>query len=101
MQSIGQQCFYTLSHSLVKQPLYDFLFRNRRFLLPLLAFTCLWRIAILLRERAAAAWVARLSLLAAAGAVLTYAIHWLLVWRFHILWPLGRTGLFVPPLAIQ
>ena len=105
MQSIGQQCFYTLSHYLVKQPLYDFLFRNRRFLLPSLGLACLWRLAVLFWERKSlgdhgAGWLARLGLLAASGAVLTFALHGLLVWTLHFLWPLGRTGLFLPPLCI-
>jgi hypothetical protein len=45
-------------------------------------------------------WLARLGLLAGAGALLTLALHGLAVWTFHLLWPRGRTGLYLPPLLI-
>jgi hypothetical protein len=105
MQTIGEQCFYKLSPYLLDKPLYELLLRHRHLLLPLLGLACLWRVLVLMRERAAArdpqgTWLARLALLAAAGVLLTLALHGTLVWAFHILWPRSRTGLFIPPLCI-
>jgi len=105
MQSISEQCFYKLSPYLMDRPIYDFVIRHRHLLLPLLALACLWRLAMWIAERQRpvdgdTGWLVRLGLLAAAGAVLTLALHGLLVWTVHMLWPRGRTGLFVPPLCI-
>jgi hypothetical protein len=105
MQSIGEQCFYKLSPHLVSQPLYDFLIRHRHLLLPLLGLACVWRLSLFVWEPKAAGdpgakRLARLGLLTGGGALLTIALHGLLVWRLHMLWPRGRTGLYLPPLCI-
>lgn len=105
MQSISEQCFSRLSHFLVDQPYYDFLIRHRHWLLPLLALALLGRLGVFLRERKEpqdehTRWLAQLALVCCAGAVLTIALHGILVAATHLLWPRGRTGLFLPPLLI-
>jgi len=105
MQSISEQCFYKLSHFLVDQPYYDFLIRHRHWLLPLLGLAVLGRLGVFLRERKEpqdehTRWLTRLALVCCAGAVVTFALHGILVATTHLLWPRGRTGLFLPPLLI-
>jgi len=105
MQTIGEQSFHKLSPYLVPEPPYEFLLRHRHLLLPLLGLACLWRLIVLVRTRPAEpdgsrAWLVRLGLVTGAGVVLAVALHGVLVAAFHMLWPRGRTGLFVPPLAI-
>ncbi|HEY2013083.1 MAG TPA: hypothetical protein VGH38_06245 [Bryobacteraceae bacterium] len=104
MQSVGSQPLTQLSPYLVNSPLYDFLLGASPLLLPLLGAALLWRLAVLLRTIPALrkgndGWPARLALLTAGSVLLAVGLHALLVWRFHLLWPLGRTGLYVPVLT--
>src|SRR5262249_52884032 len=71
---------------------------------PLMILACLWRVAVLVRNRksldARGQWLVRTALLASGtlgGALLLYGI---LVWRVDLLWPRGRTGLYVPILCL-
>jgi hypothetical protein len=91
LETISEQSFYKLSPYLVPAPFYEFLIRYRHFLLPLLAAMVVWRIWQV-RRLPALVWIAGVVPIAA------YAIHALLVWSLHLLWPRGRTALYVPPL---
>jgi 4-amino-4-deoxy-L-arabinose transferase-like glycosyltransferase len=97
LQSVVEQSFSRLSPYLVSPPVHAFLLRCQPLLLPALALVVSWRVAVLVRERCDMPWT---GAIAGGSVVAAVGLHSLLVWRFHLLWPLGRTGLYVAPLCV-
>jgi hypothetical protein len=99
MKSIGEQLFYRVDPRVLGTSLSEFLVRYRHFFYPLLLVTVLWRIASV-RRAVLTPWQARFALLIGTALAGTLLLHGVLVWRVHLLWPRGRTGLFVPVLCL-
>jgi hypothetical protein len=97
--------FYQLSPYLRNAPLYGSALRWPPLLLALAGAACLCQIATLPRSGRGRShdprqlFLVRLATLAAASTFSAIGLHSLLVWRFHLLWPLNRTGLYIPPLC--
>ena len=99
MKSIGEQLFYRVDPRVLGTAVAGFLVRHRHYFYPLLVLAMLWRIGSI-RRAVLADWRIRFALLMGGALGGTLLLHGLLVWRFHLLWPRGRTGLFIPAVCL-
>ncbi|HXY77384.1 MAG TPA: hypothetical protein VEH47_01110, partial [Candidatus Acidoferrales bacterium] len=103
-RSVIQSSYYEPSAYLLNPPLYAFVVQWQWLLFPLLVVTCLAYLVFLWSRRRAfgdpvSRSVAIGGLSAAAFLLITLAVHRLMYRLGHILMPLGRRAVFIPPLC--